>query len=209
MTTRKTGSSKYETASGRASPVDHLSQSQLHRLIEAFNAWNEAAATNYIRRVRGRYWLAFLLLRFSGARIGEILCVDDSADIDFFQNEIKLAARSRSRVKSRKVPVPPEIISKIITYRLEFPRMKGKVFLLDPGNFRKEFYRRAEEAEIPRDLSHPHILRHTRAVEMLKAGVPLTTVQQILGHTLTSTTAIYLQHSEEAAWKILKEKGLL
>ena len=87
--------------------------------------------------------------------------------------------------------------------------MKGRVFTLDQGNFRRKFYRRAEEANIPRELSHPHILRHSRAVELLQAGVPLITVQQLLGHTLSSTTAVYLQCPGIAAKKILNEKGLL
>ena len=87
--------------------------------------------------------------------------------------------------------------------------MRGKVFALDQGNFRREFYRRAEEADIPRPLSHPHILRHTRAVELLQAGVPLNAVQDLLGHVLTSTTVIYLQRSEVTVRKILQDKGLL
>jgi len=199
------------TAPGCASPVDHLSRSQLHRLMDAFRCWNESAPTPYVRKVRGRYWLAFLMLRFTGARIGEILSVDDSTHIDFTQNEIRIVARTRSsgRNPARIIPVPPEVISGVSRYRSEFPRMRGRVFTLDPGNFRREFYRRAEDAYLPRELSHPHILRHSRAVELLQAGVPLITVQQLLGHTLSSTTAIYLQCPGVAAKKILDEKGLL
>lgn len=200
-----------ETASGCASPVDHLTQAQLYRLMAAFRSWNESASAPYTRKVRGRYWLAFLMLRFTGARIGEILRIDDSSHIDFTQNEIRIAAadRSSARKAARVIPVPPELILRVSRYCSEFPRMKGKVFTLDQGNFRRKFYRRAEEANIPRELSHPHILRHSRAVELLQAGVPLITVQQLLGHTLSSTTAVYLQCPGIAAKKILNEKGLL
>ena len=211
MAKRKPSETGFGSETGSESPIAHLSQSQLQKLMDAFRVWNENAHSEYIRRVRGRYWLAFLLLRFTGARIGEILCVDDSEDIDFKQNEIRIIASeySSKNKRVRIIPVPPEVISKVFIYRVDFPAMRGKVFTLDQGNFRRKFYKRAKEAEIPKELSHPHILRHTRAVEMLQAGVPLTAVQRLLGHTLSSTTAIYLQHSDVAVQKILKEKGLL
>ena len=211
MVNRGTSRTGFEGVAGSESPIDHLSHMQLDRLMDAFRSWNEGAGTEYIRRVRGRYWLAFLLLRFTGARIGEILCVNDSEDIDFKHNEIRIVASecSSESKRERVIPVPPEVVSKILIYRVSFPAMRGKVFTLDQGNFRRKFYKRAKEADIPRELSHPHILRHTRAVEMLQAGVPLTTVQRLLGHTLSSTTAVYLKHSDVAVEKILREKGLL
>jgi integrase len=192
------------------SPVDHLSQEQLFRLTEAFKMWNESATSLYIRRVRGRYWLSFLFLRFSGARIGEILRIDDISDIDFADSHVRIVTPApTSKTTLRVIPVPAELICMVGAYLAQFPSMRGRVFALDQGNFRREFYRRAQEAQIPRTLSHPHILRHTRAVEMLHAGVPLTIVQDLLGHVLRSTTALYLERSELAALQILKEKGLL
>lgn len=211
MASRGPSRTGFGGAAGLESPIDHLNHSQLDRLMDAFRSWNEDAGTEYIRKVRGRYWLAFLLLRFTGARIGEILCVDDLEDIDFKHNEIRIVASecSSENKRERVIPVPPEVISNIFIYRIRFPAMRGKVFTLDQGNFRRKFYKRAKEADIPRELSHPHILRHTRAVEMLRAGVPLTTVQRLLGHTLSSTTAVYLQHSDVEVEEILREKGLL
>jgi len=208
---RSSHANREATADCASPPIDHLTQSQLHRLMEVFKRWNESAATPYVRKVRGRYWLAFLMLRFTGARIGEILSVNDSSHIDFSQNEIRIVAGTRSsgRSPARVIPVPAAVVALVSRYRSEFPGMRGRVFTLDPGNFRRKFYRRAEDADIPRELSHPHILRHSRAIELLQAGVPLITVQQLLGHTLSSTTAIYLQCPQIAAKQILDEKGLL
>ncbi|NSW85161.1 MAG: site-specific integrase [Syntrophobacteraceae bacterium] len=198
-------------ASGYESPVEHLDNVQIRRLTEAFDAWHDAAPSLYLRKVRGRYRLAYLFMRFTGARIGEILRVDDTCDIDYQRGEIRivLPVRPPSRTVHRTIPLPVAAVSSVQQYLQEFPNMRGRVFSLDQGNFRREFYRRAAEADIPRKLSHPHILRHTRAVEMLRAGVPLTTVQVLLGHSLTSTTAIYLQRSDDAAKRILEERGLL
>jgi len=148
-------------------------------------------------------------MRFTGARIGEILNINDITDIDFSLGEIRISLGRDAR-RPRAVPVPSSLTAILSEYLEEFPVMRGKVFALDQGNFRREFYRRAEEAEIPRELSHPHILRHTRAIEMVRAGVPLTLVQTILGHSVSSTTVIYLQkHSRVDHKTILEKMGLL
>lgn len=193
------------------SSLDYLTRRQVERLEEAFALWYQCADSDYIRRVRGRYRLAFLFMRFTGARIGEILSINDVTDIDFAHSEIRIisAARSAERLLQRAVPVPAEVVLEVAAYRAEFPAMRGKVFALDQGNFRRKFYRRAEEAEIPKKLSHPHILRHTRAIEMLEAGVPVTMVQDLLGHMLLSTTVIYLKRSKTTPRSILTDKGLI
>ena len=41
----------------------------------------------------------------------------------------------------------------------------------------------------------PHSMRHTTAVHMLEAGVPLVVVKQFLGHAHISTTEIYARLS--------------
>jgi integrase len=191
--------------------IRNLDAGQVARLTEAFKNWHHSAPSDHMRRVRGRYWIVFLFLRYSGARIGEVLNLDDLRDIDYRHSELKIPLKMgmSNRSADRVIPVPAELVSYVAVYLAEFPGMRGKVFALDQGNFRREFYRRAEEADIPRPLSHPHILRHTRAIELLQAGVPLNAVQDLLGHVLTRTTAIYLQRSAVTVRKMLQDKGLL
>lgn len=211
MPGRRTDNPPEEFSRQSGSNIEYLDDDQIERLTAAFKNWFESAPSGYTRRVRGRYWVTFLTLRFTGARIGEVLSLNDVMDIDFGQGEILITIRAGApeRRARRVIPVPGEIITWLDRYVTEFPKMRGRVFALDQGNFRREFYKRAEEAEIPRELSHPHILRHTRAIELLRAGVPLPTVRDLLGHTLLSTTAMYLQQQEIAIRKILKEKGFL
>ena len=87
--------------------------------------------------------------------------------------------------------------------------MKDKAFKVDRSNFNKVFKELCIESNIQKELAHPHILRHTRAIELLRAGVPVTIVQDLLGHSALTTTAVYLKISgQEAKW-IMREKGLI
>ena len=82
-------------------------------------------------------------------------------------------------------------------------------FRIDQATFRKTFYRLAKEAGIPKDLGHPHVLRHSRSIEVLRTGVPVTVVQDLLGHASLNTTAIYLKVSGIEAKQILRDRGLI
>lgn len=51
---------------------------------------------------------------------------------------------------------------------------------------------------------HPHSLRHTRAIHLLEAGVPLVYIRDILGHENITTTEIYAKVSLEMKRKALE-----
>ncbi|MBN2569983.1 MAG: site-specific integrase [Deltaproteobacteria bacterium] len=192
-------------------PILYLTESQVNFLTSVFQEWYDTSPTKGKRKSRGRYWLTFLVLRYTGARVGEVLSIDDRVDIDFRNTEIRLITlkRHNSKTQTRIVPVQGNVTSEIATYVAEFPNRRGSVFKLDQSNFRHVFYERAKAANIPREMAHPHILRHTRAIELLRAGVPVTIVQDILGHSALTTTAIYLKMSGQEAKGILKDKGLI
>ena len=192
---------------------NYLTESQLNNLIATFQAWYDSKdISDTKRRIRGRYWLVFLALRFTGARISEIINIKHE-DIDFRNAEIRLITLKRHNPKKRGqyriVPVPSNLTSEIANYIVEYPHMRDKVFKVDRSNFNKIFKERCFEGGIPKELAHPHILRHTRAIELLRAGVPVTIVQDLLGHSALTTTAIYLKISGQEAKGILREKGLI
>lgn len=200
--------------------TQYLMPQQVDALTAAFQAWYDEANTDKTRKIRGRYWLTFLLLRFTGARIGEVLRVDETRDIDFRAAEIKLVtlkrhskdARGRRKRRAepvRLVPVPQIVMTEIGTYLAQYPDQRGIIFRLDQGNFRRKFYEIAESAAIPNELAHPHVLRHSRAIELLRAGVPVTGVQSLLGHSSLNTTAIYLRLSNHETRQIMHNVGLL
>ena len=202
----------------RASDITYLTENQLNALTEAFRDYYDEDIKRARRINRGRYWLVYLVLRFTGARLGEVLSIDDKTDIDFRNYEIKLITlkqkttsnkKNKYKTPSRIVPVPANVIAEIANYIATYPHMRGKIFKLDQGNFRRKFYELGYNAGIPKPLAHPHILRHSRAIELLKAGVPITIVQNLLGHAYLTTTAIYLQITNSDAKYILKERGLI
>ena len=61
-------------------------------------------------------------------------------------------------------------------YTNSHPKMEGKVFKIDRTNFYTVFRKLTLKAGIPAELAHPHILRHTRAIELLRNGMPVTIV---------------------------------
>ena len=49
-------------------------------------------------------------------------------------------------------------------------------------------------------------MRHSKAIHMLEAGVPLIYIRNFLGHESVQTTEIYLRIHQGSVSKILKEK---
>jgi site-specific recombinase XerD len=58
-------------------------------------------------------------------------------------------------------------------------------------------HRLAAQAGVEKRV-HPHGLRHTFAVELEAAGVPVTTISKLLGHSSVAVTARYLDHLTNA-----------
>ena len=134
---------------------NYLTESQLNNLIATFQSWyDDKSISDTKRRIRGRYWLVFLTLRFTGARISEVINIKHE-DIDFRNAEIRLITLKRHNPKKRGqyriVPVPSNLTSEIANYIVEYPHMRDKVFKVDRSNFNKVFKELCLQAGIPRD----------------------------------------------------------
>ena len=160
------------------------------------------------------------LLYDSGARAQEVC--------DIMIGDITFAKTSTIRIhgkgnKTREIPISSDVVKLIKRYLEErgktlkdnrdehlFPSQRSdrittacirnlvcKYVTLaksnNPNHFNEEDY-------------SPHSFRHSKAVHMLEAGVPLIYIRNFLGHESIRTTEIYLRIHQGSVSKILKER---
>ncbi|KHK03270.1 TOBE domain-containing protein [Desulfovibrio sp. TomC] len=177
-----------------------LSAEQMQRLDAAFTAWVSKAKGKRSVVSRNRARLVFLLLRATGAKLGEILAIDDRTDFVLAYRKVLLGGGKGEDAKPRReVYLPGELHAELkqLLRDPDYTPHRGGIFHLDQGYMRRVIYDRASEAGIPKHLANPNTLRRSRAVELLHNGVPLTVVQRILGHLTANSTAAFLDLPEE------------
>lgn len=148
------------------------------------------------RRALGRrdYALITLLLRL-GLRRGEVarLMLDD---IDWRAGELVIHGKGG---REDRLPLPGDVGQAIAAYlqrgrpvserREVFLRARAPYAPIASGTVASTVRRACRRAGIPEVGSHR--LRHTTATEMVKAGVPIVRVSQVLRHRSLQSTAIY------------------
>lgn len=179
-----------------------LDTEQLSGLTASFAAWQAKADTPTQRRSRTRIRLAYLLLRYGGLRLGEVLALDDRKDFDFLKGQVIVSGSP-----ARSVQMPPDIMRELSVFLDEpmFYSMRGEVLRIDPGYLRRKFYEQADLAGLPRELVNPRVLRHSRAVELLHGGVPLKAVQLFLGQAGRGQSDAFGALSPHTGEKIVQE----
>lgn len=77
----------------------------------------------------------------------------------------------------------------------------GITYILE--KYLKQAKKSHSEVLFPNSL-HPHIVRHTKAMHLLEAGVNLIYIRDLLGHVNVTTTEIYLRANTETKRKALE-----
>ncbi|EHJ47028.1 molybdenum-pterin binding protein [Solidesulfovibrio carbinoliphilus subsp. oakridgensis] len=182
----------------------HLETEQIERLTAAFDAWRDAARNAPIRRARERMRLVYLMLRHSGAKLGEVLALNERTDIDLAQATVGFGG-TRPEEPSRRVVVPQTFLDEVERFAAcpANRALRGELFHLDPGFVRRKLYEQARKAGLPTGRVSPTSLRHSRAVELLRSGVPLPVVQVMLGHSSLVLTSIYCSFSDQDCRRIV------
>jgi molybdate transport system regulatory protein len=180
-----------------------LDSFQLEALTKAFREWREKPKRNSFQLARGRIWLIYLALRYTGAKLGEVLKLDDRTDIDLDAGVVTFMGDGEA--SARKVRIPDAVVGELRSFfsQSAVENLRGRVFRLDQGHVRKKFYERAIELGLPRELANPSVLRRSRAMELLRENVPLTVVQSIFGQSSASLTAAYVNFSEQDVERIV------
>ncbi len=119
--------------------VRYLDSLQLNDLGQAMDQWAAAARSAPMRRARQRVRLLYLMLRYSGAKLGEVLALDDTRDLDFARSVVSLAGPPGSP-ESREVILPVFLLAEIQAFLADPGNepLRGKLFALDQGFVRRK-----------------------------------------------------------------------
>jgi molybdate transport system regulatory protein len=173
---------------------------RLQELEQSFRIWANNPGSANRRLSRKRIFLIFLLIRYTGARLSEILNLDFHRDVDCSRRIVRLRkSAAASDVHLRDVQIPELLAQEIQTTLRELPsgKTQGKLIKVDPAHVRRKFYERAEAVGFPRESGTPEVIRRSRAVELMQSNVPLPLVQKILGHSTPNLAASYVEFSEK------------
>ena len=156
---------------------------------------------------RKRILLIFLLIRYTGAKLNEVLTLNPFRDIDFKHHKVFLGkAEKKNGRPAREVQVP-EMLSEEMKALLDNPAFKkylGGFFKVDPGHVRRKFYEQALDSGFPPALGAPESIRRSRAIELMQSNMPLPVVQKILGHSTLNLTASYVDFSDADMQQVAK-----
>ncbi len=177
-----------------------LSDSDLRRLDEAWEAWTEAAPSASQRRSRERLRLVYLLVRHGALRLGEALRVNDLKDFDLSTTTIRIGG-----TRPREVQVSERAMAAMrsLVGSPDMEGLRGRVARLDQGYVRKRFYDVARACGLEPGAGGPQVLRQSRAAELLRANVPLGIVQKFLGQRSPAQAAAFMRFSDQEARRIV------
>lgn len=194
------------------------------RLIEHFDTDEIQAVLQAVKveAVSGGRDLTLLSLMFNtGARVSEIVGVQ-TGDLRL-RAPCSVLLRGKGR-KERICPLWPEtagLLQKLIEQRGLPVTHSVPVFLNERGGpltrfgvrliLKKHVTKAAQRrASLKGKRLHPHSIRHSTAVHLLRSGVDLSTIAHWLGHVSVNTTNKYLAINLEAKREALaKTKPLL
>jgi integrase/recombinase XerD len=136
----------------------------------------------------------YLLLRFmwrTGVRVSEVINVTPK-DVEFKNGVVNI--RKAKGGRQRRVPLDEETLKMLSDYVLTlntpedqpiFPIKRNQVF-----NIVKKY------GNMVGVKIHPHTLRHSFAIHLVRQGTDLRRLQLMLGHTSLSITQVYLQFND-------------
>lgn len=185
---------------------DCLDSFQLSRLEQTFRDWAKDSPRHDVRVSRLRILLIFLIIRYTAAKLNEVLVLHPSTDIDQRRQVVMYGDKLKEGTFAREVHISQVLSNEIYEILGSLPpnQTDNKALSVDPGFVRRKFYERALECGYPKRAGGPEMIRKARAVEMLKNNIPLSAVQMILGHSTPNLTSSYVTFSPEEIQLIAK-----
>ncbi|MEW6586900.1 MAG: TOBE domain-containing protein [Nitrospirota bacterium] len=180
---------------------------QLNRLEHSFRSWADSAPRADVRLSRRRILLIFLLIRYTGGKLNEVLALNPFQDIDVKRRLVFLGRAEKKNIRPPREVRIPEVLSEELESSmndLAFKKYLGNFFKVDPGHVRRKFYEQAIDASLPPSMGSPESIRKSRAVELMQSNIPLPVVQKMLGHSTLNVTASYVDFSDDDIRQVAK-----
>ena len=167
-----------------------LNEKEVHDLIESVSIKEDD--TPFKQKSKRRDKVILTLLYSTGLRISELVKLL-KRDIDFDERTIRVRGKGD---KDRIVLFDENTKQLLLDYLDADKNNTEYIFVNKNGNSLTPRYvqmmikKYADEAGIKKKVT-PHVLRHSFATHLLKNGVDIRVIQQLLGHSSLSTTQIY------------------
>jgi molybdate transport system regulatory protein len=167
-----------------------LNASQLNMLEAAFRKWAHTPCRRGHKGSRLRILLLFLLIRYTGAKLNEMMT-------------LKADAIGNDTITFGGGPDQPlrivEISGVLSTELRELLASLGdddSPFAIDPAFLLRKFYEITQQCGFGRRQGGPEMLRKARALELMQNNVPLPAVQRLMGYTAPPLTAAAVGFTE-------------
>lgn len=161
----------------------YMTAAEVARVIEAAKA-------------NKRDHLFLSLLWITAARVSELLMLMPS-DVLWNDDKLIMTILKRKRPMKAMKRVPHAAIKELHDYFSTVPmKPKDRFFPFSRQNavlIVRRYCAAVGIYKIGDKKPHPHHFRHSRAIDMVKHGVPIPVIQQFLGHVSIGSTSFYVQ----------------
>jgi integrase len=162
------------------------------RLIEPLSVDDVARFWSSFRTSRDLAIVGLMLLH--GLRSCEVLALNRE-DIQFPDSQIRVPGKGK---KIRMLPLDRDSV-KLLDHYLCLERSPSRGKRMTPAGLRSLFRHHRQTTGVTK--ANPHRFRHTFAADMLRAGVSLPALMQLMGHAQIQTTMVYLQLTPQDVWE--------
>jgi integrase/recombinase XerD len=163
-----------------------------------------------------RFWSSFRtardlaivgLMLLHGLRSCEVLALNRD-DVQFPDSQIRVQGKGK---KTRLLPLDRDSVKLLNHYLcLERPARCGQALFvclkgpsrghrMTPAGLRSLFRHHRQATGVMK--ANPHRFRHTFASDMIRAGLSLPALMQLMGHAQIQTTMVYLQLTPRDVWQ--------
>lgn len=185
---------------------EYLDNVQLSQFEQSFREWAENSKRQDVRLSRLSVLLIFLLIRYTGAKLNEVISINVYKDLDWTRHLVIYRTDGNEVTGSREVPISQALADEIRDGidTLKSHKDSERLLDLDPGFVRRKFYERALECGFPKRLSGPEAIRKARGAELMQSNIPLPAVQMMLGHSTPNLTSSYVAFSKDEIQSVAK-----